>query len=117
MRLDHLVLAVPSLADGVAGFQRRTGVRPVKGGSHTSLGTANYLVGLSDAAYLEIIGPDPDQPDPGRPRHQELCDVVGTQGGGRIIRSCILNGDVRRLLPHQQQRVQKLVLTLTIFAL
>jgi hypothetical protein len=29
--IDHVVLAVPDLADGVAGFQRLTGVRPVMG--------------------------------------------------------------------------------------
>jgi len=45
--IDHVVLAVPDLADGVAGFQRLTGVRPVMGGSHINLGTANYLVGLA----------------------------------------------------------------------
>src|SRR5262249_24399132 len=45
-----------------------TGVRPVKGGSHVGLGTANYLVGLGGGAYLEILGPDPDQADPTQPR-------------------------------------------------
>jgi hypothetical protein len=28
------------------------------------MGTANFLVGLGASAYLEIIGPDPDQPQP-----------------------------------------------------
>jgi hypothetical protein len=65
--IDHVVLAVPNLADGVAEFRRLIGVDPVIGGSHTNLGTANYLVGLGGGAYLEIIGPDPDQPDPARP--------------------------------------------------
>lgn len=65
---DHIVFAVPDLAGGVAGFERLTGVRPVRGGSHVGLGTANHLVGLGDASYLEIIGPDPDQPEPVRPR-------------------------------------------------
>jgi hypothetical protein len=50
--IDHVVLAVPDLADGVAGFQRLTGVRPVMGGSHINLGTANYLVGLARVSWL-----------------------------------------------------------------
>lgn len=66
--LDHLVLAGPDLADTVAWFGELTGVVPVPGGSHVGLGTANYLVGLGDGAYLELIGPDPAQPQPAQPR-------------------------------------------------
>ena len=77
---------VPDLADGVAGFQRLTGVRPVMGGSHINLGTANYLVGLGGGAYLEIIGPDPDQPDPAQPRPFGM-DSLNRLPGGRLVRS------------------------------
>ena len=28
------------------------------------MGTTNFLIGLGAGAYLEIIGPDPDQPQP-----------------------------------------------------
>ncbi|WP_066941505.1 VOC family protein [Microtetraspora fusca] len=59
--LDHLVYAVPDLEAGVAAFATLTGVAPSAGGAHPG-GTANYLVGLGDGAYLEIIGPDPSQP-------------------------------------------------------
>jgi hypothetical protein len=66
--LDHLVFAAPDLAAAVHAFAERSGVRPAPGGSHVGLGTANYLVDLGSGAYLEIIGPDPDQPDPLGPR-------------------------------------------------
>ncbi|MFD9318289.1 VOC family protein [Streptomyces sp. NPDC060053] len=67
-RLDHIVLATPDLAATVAEFTRRTGVAPAPGGVHVGLGTRNYLVGLGHCAYLEIIGPDPEQPTPTDPR-------------------------------------------------
>ncbi|MFB7330369.1 VOC family protein [Streptomyces adustus] len=66
--LDHLVLATPDLAATVADFTRRTGVTPAPGGAHVGLGTRNHLVGLGGTSYLEIIGPDPEQPDAAGPR-------------------------------------------------
>ncbi|WP_440554834.1 VOC family protein [Streptomyces sp. SCPE 10] len=62
--LDHLVLATPDLAATVVEFARRTGVTPAPGGAHLGHGTRNHLVGLGGRAYLEIVGPDPEQPEP-----------------------------------------------------
>ncbi|MFI1047741.1 VOC family protein [Streptomyces griseoruber] len=67
-RLDHIVLATPELAATVAEFTRRTGVAPAPGGVHPGHGTRNHLVGLGGGAYLEILGPDPEQPAPAGPR-------------------------------------------------
>ena len=44
-----------------------TGVTAVAGGRHLYHGTANYLIGLGGAAYLEIIGPDPQAAEPPQP--------------------------------------------------
>jgi hypothetical protein len=59
MRLDHLVFGGPDLAAAVDYVRQLTGVQASRGGRHTGKGTANYLIGLGPAAYLEIIGPDP----------------------------------------------------------
>lgn len=64
--LDHLVHAVPDLAEARAAFETATGVVPAEGGRHPGRGTRNLLVGLGATSYLEIIGPDPERPaDPG----------------------------------------------------
>jgi Glyoxalase-like domain len=92
--LDHLVLAGPDLAEAVASFTARTGVQPARGGSHVGLGTANYLVGLGDGAYLEIIGPDDDQPAPAQPRPFGIDELDAP----RIVTWAMRTDDLDRLI-------------------
>jgi hypothetical protein len=92
--LDHLVLAVPDLADAVAEFARRTGVEAAPGGSHVGLGTANHLVDLGGGSYLEIVGPDPSQPDPDQPRPFGIDDFDAP----RLVTWAIRSDDIDALI-------------------
>jgi hypothetical protein len=61
MRIDHLVWYCADLAEGDRYFAERMDSRSAYGGVHPGEGTANRLLSLSDATYLEILGRDPAQ--------------------------------------------------------
>ena len=73
--VDHLVYATPDLRLGVERIETLLGVRASPGGQHPGRGTRNALLSLGPTAYLEIIGPDPEQPAPALPRPFGIDDL------------------------------------------
>lgn len=71
-RIDHLVVAAASLAQGVAWSEEVLGVTPGPGGQHPLMGTHNRLLKIAtptfEEAYLEIIAIDPEAATPQRVR-------------------------------------------------
>jgi len=100
MVIDHLVYAVPDLAAAVAEVQERSGVRAQAGGQHTELGTRNALLALGTRTYLEIIAPDPGQPEPTTPRPFGIDGVRRGRLAGWALACDDINAAVARARSH-----------------
>ena len=74
-RVDHLVYATPDVKLGIDAVETLLGIRATSGGQHPAAGTRNALVALGPEAYLEIIGPDPEQPQPPGQRRFGIDDL------------------------------------------
>ena len=74
--LDHLVLASPDPLVTRTVIEEHTGVLLSAGGAHVGRGTRNWLGRLGAGQYLELIGPDPEQPEPPEPRPFGVDDIA-----------------------------------------
>lgn len=90
MQIDHLVYAGSDLSEALDMATVTLGVEAVPGGRHLGLGTRNHLVNLGGGAYLEIIGPDPDQADPPGPRPFGIDDL----GDPRLVAWAVRTDDI-----------------------
>ncbi len=95
--VDHIVWAVPDVGAAVERIVGSWGITPTVGGSHDGRGTHNVLVSLGGSTYLEVIGPDPSQPDPGRPRSFGVDDL-DPGGEGRLAGWAMGTSDIDGLV-------------------
>ncbi|MFM2397939.1 MAG: hypothetical protein RL341_96 [Pseudomonadota bacterium] len=77
--LDHIVIAANHLDEAVYWARQTLGVDAQRGGQHTTMGTHNALIKLSDSTYLELLAIDPSLPEPPHPRWFTLSETATKQ--------------------------------------
>ncbi len=101
-RVDHLVYAAPNLDQAIARVEELLTIRATPGGQHPGRGTRNALIALGPKTYLEIIGPDPEQPQPQQARVFRIDEL----GAPQIVTWAAKSGDLEQLAATaRQQRI------------
>jgi hypothetical protein len=96
LKLDHLSVIAPSLAEGVAHVRTCLDLDVPFGQRHVYMGTHNHLLQLGDKVYLEIVALDPGADWPGRARWFGLDDqkkVRSDWDEGRRLRGWVARTD------------------------
>jgi hypothetical protein len=92
LRLDHLTVIAPTLAEGVAHVRACLDLEVPFGQRHGYMGTYNHLLQLGGSVYLEIVALDPGGRDPGRSRWFGLDDQKSLRAAwdaGRRLRGWV----------------------------
>lgn len=96
LKLDHLTVIAPTLAEGVSHVRACLDLDVPFGQRHGYMGTHNHLLQLGDSVYLEIVSLDPDADRPGRARWFGLDDRKGVRAAwdeGRRLRGWVARTD------------------------
>lgn len=75
LKLDHLTIIAPSLAEGVSHVRECLDIDIPFGGAHREMGTHNHLLRLGDDMFLEVIAVDPAAQTRTQPRWFGLDDA------------------------------------------
>jgi Glyoxalase-like domain len=96
LKLDHLTVIAPSLAEGVSHVRACLDIDVPFGQRHGYMGTCNHLLQLGEMTYLEIVALDPDAEGPGRARWFNLDNrkaVKADWDAGRRLRGWVARTD------------------------
>jgi len=101
LKLDHITVIAPSLAEGVSHVRTCLDLDVPFGQRHAYMGTHNHLLQLGDTVYLEIVALDPEADGPGRPRWFGLDDqnkVRSDWEEGRRLRGWVARTDAIEII-------------------
>ncbi|MEN3377605.1 MAG: hypothetical protein V7604_2960 [Hyphomicrobiales bacterium] len=96
LKLDHITVIAPSLAEGVLHVRTCLDLDVPFGQRHAYMGTCNHLLQLGDTVYLEIVALDPEADAPDRARWFGLDDrkkVRSDWNEGRRLRGWVARTD------------------------